>query len=563
MNPILKSALNYAQGHYKVFPIQYHSKSKQVLASWLNEASTDENLIYQWFENTRFNVGVRTGNGLVVIDVDNKNHKNGMVVIKKFMKEFPKTKIVKTPNNGIHIYYRVDREIHNKVDLYPGIDIRGEHGYVLGAGSELDNGKYELFTDYPIAQADENVYEFIEKKEQKKEKRDQKTSEIYQGQRNDTLFRLGCSLQRSGLSDEAIESCLILENQNRCRPPLEDKEVEAIIKSVFKYKKDSVSYSKYEGSYTSASLLNSEEADEPDIVEDMITVGFTLLGAPQKTGKTFFCLQLADAISSGNDFLEKKVQKGTSLYLAFEDKRAKLKRRLQTMGVEPKENFIIDVLKPNENYDLEGRVLEVKERHPDLRLVIIDTFQKIRKIKDRDYENDYKESTIFHELACKHGIAILATTHLRKDLDTNNPFKAIYGTTGLTAGADSILVMYKKVHISQYIQFASQAKDAPDSLMTLHQKENLTLEVCETESDDVWDERIVKIINFIVVAKEFIGSHEQLASKIGLNITGRPLQALMRSNTQVFKEAHIVYEILPRKNKARQIRLEYQGDETE
>ena len=123
--------------------------------------------------------------------------------------------------------------------------------------------------------------------------------------------------------------------------------------------------------------------------------------------------------------------------------------------------------------------------------------------------------------------------------------------------------MYKKVHISQYIQFASQAKDAPDSLMTLRQKENLTLEVCETESDDVWDERIVKIINFIVVAKEFIGSHEQLASKIGLNITGRPLQALMRSNTQVFKEVHIVYEILPRKNKARQIRLEYQGDEVE
>lgn len=563
MNPVLKSALSYAREHYKVFPIQYHSKSKQVLASWLNEASTDENLIFQWFENTRFNIGVRTGNGLVVIDVDNKNNKNGLDAIKNLMKEFPKTKIVKTPNNGIHIYYRVDREIHNKVDLYPGIDIRGEHGYVLGAGSGLDNGKYELLTSYPIAQADENVYRFIEKQEQKEEKRNPQILEIYQGQRNDTLFRLGCSLQRSGLSDEAIESCLKLENKNRCIPPLEDKEVETIIKSVFKYEKDSSFYSKYEGSYTSASLLNSEEADEPDIVEDMITVGFTLLGAPQKTGKTFFCLQLADAIASGSGFLERKVQKGASLYLAFEDKRAKLKRRLQTMGVEPKENFIIDVLKPNENYDLEGRILEVKERHPDLKLVIIDTFQKIRKIKDRDYENDYRESTIFHELACKHGIAILATTHLRKDLDSNNPFKAIYGTTGLTAGADSILVMYKKVHISQYIQFASQAKDAPDSLMTLHQKENLTLEVCETESDDVWDERIVKIINFIVVAKEFIGSHEQLASKIGLNITGRPLQALMRSNTQVFKEAHIVYEMLPRKNKARQIRLQYQGDEME
>ena len=143
-------------------------------------------------------------------------------------------------------------------------------------GGRLDNGKYELFTDYPIAQADESVYRFIEKQEQKEEKRDLQISEIYQGQRNDTLFRLGCSLQRSGLSDEAIESCLKLENKNRCIPPLEDKEVETIIKSVFKYKKDFVSYSKYEGSYTSASLLNSEEDDEPDIVEDMIPIGLTL-----------------------------------------------------------------------------------------------------------------------------------------------------------------------------------------------------------------------------------------------------------------------------------------------
>ena len=63
----------------------------------------------------------------------------------------------------------------------------------------------------------------------------------------------------------------------------------------------------------------------------MISVGLTLIGAPQKTGKTFFGLQLCDAISEGKDFLGKKVQKGTALYLAFEDKKVNIRKRLKHM----------------------------------------------------------------------------------------------------------------------------------------------------------------------------------------------------------------------------------------
>ena len=109
MNPKLTSALMYAQYHFKVFPLKVNSKSGQVLKSWKEEATTDQDTIMNWFSNTDYNVGVRTGNGLLVIDVDNKKGKNGYQSIEPFLKNFPKTLVVKTANNGWHMYYYVDR----------------------------------------------------------------------------------------------------------------------------------------------------------------------------------------------------------------------------------------------------------------------------------------------------------------------------------------------------------------------------------------------------------------------------------------------------------------------
>ena len=63
---------------------------------------------------------------------------------------------------------------------------------------------------------------------------------IGEGERNDFLFRLGCSLQGKGLSDSLIHDALIQENENHCVPPLGNKEVESIISSVLKYPKNEI-----------------------------------------------------------------------------------------------------------------------------------------------------------------------------------------------------------------------------------------------------------------------------------------------------------------------------------
>lgn len=56
------------------------------------------------------------------------------------------------------------------------------------------------------------------------------------GQRNDTLFRLACSLQTKGLSEQSILAAISQENQEKCSPPLDELEINRICKSVSSYK---------------------------------------------------------------------------------------------------------------------------------------------------------------------------------------------------------------------------------------------------------------------------------------------------------------------------------------
>ena len=59
---------------------------------------------------------------------------------------------------------------------------------------------------------------------------------IPEGERNDTLTRMGGKLRYEGLTYEEIRAALLAFNEKRCKPPLEIAEVENIAKSVSKYK---------------------------------------------------------------------------------------------------------------------------------------------------------------------------------------------------------------------------------------------------------------------------------------------------------------------------------------
>ena len=59
------------------YRLKNNSKSEQVLRSWKEEASCSKFQINGWFIGRNYNVGICTGNGLIVIDVDCKHSREG------------------------------------------------------------------------------------------------------------------------------------------------------------------------------------------------------------------------------------------------------------------------------------------------------------------------------------------------------------------------------------------------------------------------------------------------------------------------------------------------------
>ena len=324
MNPNLSSALMYAHHNFKVFPRKVNSKSGQVLKSWLNEATTDIKTIQNWFSNADYNVGVRTGDGLVVIDVDNKNGKNGKESIRPYLQKFPKTLVVITPNNGWHLYYYVDREIPNSVDIYEGIDLRGEHGYVVGSGSKTENGTYTIGSDYPIAQANETVYEFMQQPKQlKKVKTDSSIKdEISEGNRNDTMFKLATVLKGKGMSHNAILLAVKEENHTKCNPPLDEKEIETICDSVERQfeKREKQNYHPDDELSTYLKTVDEIETKELEwIVENLIPKNqVTIFAGDGGVGKTLIWVHIAAKLSTGEPlFFEKETNRKSMKIIYF------------------------------------------------------------------------------------------------------------------------------------------------------------------------------------------------------------------------------------------------------
>lgn len=553
---LLEAACIYARS-YKVFPLAPQSKSKQLLRSWKNEASNDLAQVERWWKACpQANIGLVTGNGLLVIDVDNKNGKNGSETLKPYLDDFPDTMIVKTPSGGYHYYFEVEGSFPNKVNLYEGIDIRSDGGYILAPPSVIDHQAYMNMNNYTIAKANDAVYAFL--KGPSKEV-NTTSSIIHEGERNNQLFKLGCRLHANGISNDIIKICLEAENNLRCQPPLALGEVERIYQSIIhRYDKGK---SEDVEEINVMDLIDGDFDEQEDIVEDMLTPGVCVLGAPQKIGKTFFCLQLAIAISKGESFMGRHVQKKRVLYIALEDSKSKLNKRIKTFGVTLNRNLDFRFEKAyNPDFDLEEVIDAKKQEDSNLGVVVIDTFAKIKKNKKVEYDMEYEEVSRIHELGIKYNVCIILVTHVKKEIDRDNPFDSIYGSRGVTAAADSMMVMFKR-GITKVKELHITGKDIPDERQLLIQDEHLLYHVVEEEVEENVNENLIRVINYIIRAKVFTGSHLDLSAKLNLPLTGKALQCLLKNNKDLLESNFIVYEVGNRTSRARQMKLSYLGDD--
>lgn len=192
----------------------------------------------------------------------------------------------------------------------------------------------------------------------------------------------------------------------------------------------------YETSYTS----------RPPIIGGLLYPGTYLLAGAPKVGKSFLVAQLAFHISTGQPLWKFPVQKSTVLYLALEDDYRRLQDRMFRMfGVESTEHLHFATCAKQVGAGLEEQLELFLHEHPNTRLIIIDTLQKVREVggETYSYAGDYEIVGKLKTFADKHGICLLLVHHTRKQ-PASDKFEMISGTTGLLGCADGAFLLQKE-----------------------------------------------------------------------------------------------------------------------
>jgi putative DNA primase/helicase len=241
---VASSALIYAERGWPVFPLR---GKVPYTANGLKDATTELARVDQWWHQTwpGANVGIRTGAGLLVLDVDPPDGDDSLHELEREHGELPRTVQVVTGSGGAHYWFKCGEPIRNSAGrLGSGLDIRCEAGYVVAPPSRHESGRrYEWENgpdETPLAAAPGWMLERLREDKRRnggaaKNGAPDNGSTIPPGQRNAALTRMGGAMRRQGATEDEVLSALQVTNVKRCEQPLEDAEVERIAWSVCRY----------------------------------------------------------------------------------------------------------------------------------------------------------------------------------------------------------------------------------------------------------------------------------------------------------------------------------------
>lgn len=228
---------------------------------------------------------------------------------------------------------------------------------------------------------------------------------------------------------------------------------------------------------STAALSKMHFEEVPHVVDGLLPVGLTVFAAPPKTGKSWFCLALSEAVAHGHRFFGRHALKGNVLYLDLESRDVRVQGRMQRMQFTPAEN--LDIAFKAE--DLQGNLLDQLEAwrkgHPEARLIIIDTFARVKGAAQRNadaYSADSRLLSPLQSWALNNNIAVILVTHLRKQtryVADADPFELITGSNGQFGIADTAwLVTGQRSDEQRHLVISGRDLEAQDLIMTFDKK---------------------------------------------------------------------------------------------
>lgn len=285
------------------------------------------------------------------------------------------------------------------------------------------------------------------------------------------------------------------------------------------------------------------------IIEGVLYPGTYLLAGAPKIGKSFLVAQLAYHVSTGKELWGYQVRQGTVLYLALEDDHRRLQEWMYRMfGTDSSEKLFFATCAKQIGNGLEDQLKKFMKEHPDTKLVILDTLQKIREVgnEKNSYAKDYEIIGKLKQITDESGCCFLLVHHTRKQ-QADDKFDMISGTNGLLGSADGAFMLVKEKRTDQTATLDVSGRDQKDQRIYLtRNNERLIWELDHVEAEpwveptDAVLEAIAALVN--ETAPVWNGTATELVATLGLDL--KPNALAMRLNIRAGKledQYHICY----------------------
>ena len=222
--------------------------------------------------------------------------------------------------------------------------------------------------------------------------------------------------------------------------------------------------------------------------------------------------------------------------------------------VESSDHFYMATKAKTLNEGLDSQLEGFVRTHPDARLIIIDTLQKVREAggEHYSYSNDYEIVTRLKEFSDRHNICLLIVHHTRK-MESQDSFDMISGTNGLLGAADGAFIMQKKKRIDSTAVMDIVGRDQQDQELTLEfDRECCVWKKTKAETENILlqpDPLLEKISEFMNQHREtWTGSASEFLLllpdiSVKANVLTRKLNVKAGS---LYKNYGILYEPKPR-----------------
>lgn len=202
----------------------------------------------------------------------------------------------------------------------------------------------------------------------------------------------------------------------------------------------------------------------------------------------------------------------------------------------------------------------VKE-HPDTRLVIIDTLQRVRPDKTsarNEYAADYEVMVPLKELAERLDICVLLVHHTRK-LEAADVHAEISGTNGLRGAVDGTFV-FKRSYAGDEGKIFTQGRDIPEQILhLLRDNQTMVWNLDHIEKDN-WKlppEPVLTAIGKLITPEhpEWTGTATALVELLGLDMKPNTLTMKLNINTSRLLEEYSIRYKSSRTHAGRRISL--------